>query len=132
MAKGGYVLADSDDPEVILIATGSELALAVEAYEQLKTDGVAARVVSMPSWFRYEMQSEEYKESVLPTAIKARVAIEMAGEIGWSRYVGHDGKTITMSTFGASAPLAKLQDKFGFTVENVMKVAKEVIGQNQH
>lgn len=127
LAKGGYVLADSDDPEIILIATGSEVSLAVNAYEQLKADGVAARVVSMPSWYRYEIQSDDYKESVLPAGITARVAIEMAGEMGWERYVGLSGRTITMSTFGASAPLSKLQDKFGFTVENVIKVAKEAM-----
>ncbi|MBN8807293.1 MAG: transketolase [Sphingomonas sp.] len=129
LAKGGYVLADSDDPQVILIATGSEVSLAIAAYEQLKGDGIAARVVSMPSWFRYEKQSDAYKESVLPKHVTARLAIEMAGEIGWDRYVGLEGRTITMSTFGASAPLAKLQDKFGFTVEHVAKVAKELAAQ---
>ena len=128
VVQGGYVLADSEDPQVILIATGSEVSLAIKAYEQLKAEGIAARVVSMPSWFRYEKQDDAYKESVLPRAIKARVAIEMAGEIGWDRYVGYEGRTITMSTFGASAPIAKLQDKYGFTVENVVKVAKEVMG----
>ncbi len=128
VAQGGYVLADSENPQVILIATGSEVSLAVNAYEKLKEEGIAARVVSMPSWYRYEKQSDEYKESVLPKSVKARVAIEMAGEIGWDRYVGYEGKTITMSTFGASAPIAKLQDKYGFTVENMVKVAKEVMG----
>ena len=129
LAKGGYVLADSDGtPDVILIATGSEVSLAVKAYEQLKGEGVKARVVSMPSWHRYELQDDDYKESVLPKAVKARVAIEMAGEIGWDRYVGYEGKTITMSTFGASAPLAKLADKFGFTPEKVVEVAKSVMG----
>lgn len=128
LANGGYVLADSDGtPDVILIATGSEVSLAVQAYEQLKADGVAARVVSMPSWYRYELQDDGYKESVLPKAVKARVAIEMAGEIGWDRYTGYEGRIIAMSTFGASAPIDKLRDKFGFTVENVVKVAKEVI-----
>lgn len=129
LEKGGYVLADCDgEPEVILIATGSEVSLAVKAFEQLKGEGVRARVVSMPSWFRYEQQNDGYKESVLPKAVKARVAIEMAGEIGWDRYVGYEGKAITMSTFGASAPIAKLADKYGFTPENVVKVAKEVMG----
>ena len=128
LAKGGYVLADSDGtPEVILIATGSEVSLAIEAYEKLTGEGVKARVVSMPSWFRYEQQSDAYKESVLPGGVAARVAIEMAGEIGWDRYVGGKGKTITMSTFGASAPIAKLADKYGFTVDNVVKVAKDVM-----
>ena len=131
LAKGGYVLADCEggEPEVILIATGSEVSLAVKAYEQLKGEGVRARVVSMPSWYRYELQDEAYKESVLPSAVSARVAIEMAGELGWTRYVGMKGKVIAMSTFGASAPLAKLADKYGFTVENVVKVAKEVMGK---
>jgi transketolase len=127
LAKGGYVLADSDNPQVILIATGSEVSLAVNAYEQLRNEGVAARVVSMPSWYRYELQSAEYKESVLPKAVSARLAIEMGGEIGWDRYVGLAGRTITMSTFGASAPLAKLQDKFGFTIDNVVKQAKAML-----
>lgn len=126
--KGAYVLAGGDEtPDVILIATGSEVSLAVQAYEKLVAEGVKARVVSMPSWYRYELQDAAYKESVLPKAVKARVAIEMAGSLGWDRYVGYEGRQITMSTFGASAPLAKLQDKFGFTVENVVKVAKEAM-----
>ncbi len=128
LEKGGYILADSDGtPDVILIATGSEVSLAVDAHEKLKADGVKSRVVSMPSWYRYELQDAAYKESVLPKAVRARVAIEMAGSIGWDRYVGLDGATVTMSTFGASAPLAKLQDKFGFTVDNVVKVARQVM-----
>ncbi|MEH3101610.1 transketolase [Sphingomonas adhaesiva] len=128
LAKGGYVLAGGEEaPDVILIATGSEVSLAVQAYEKLIAEGVKARVVSLPSWYRYELQDAAYKESVLPKAVRARVAIEMAGELGWDRYVGTDGATITMSTFGASAPIAKLQDKYGFTVDNVVKVAKEVM-----
>jgi transketolase len=128
VAQGGYVLADSDGtPDVILIATGSEVSLAVDAHEKLVADGVKSRVVSMPSWYRYELQDAAYKESVLPRSVRARVAIEMAGSIGWDRYVGLDGATVTMSTFGASAPLAKLQDKFGFTVDNVVKVARQVM-----
>ncbi len=126
--QGGYVLADCDGtPDVILIATGSEVSLAVDAHEKLVADGVKSRVVSMPSWYRYELQDAAYKESVLPRGVRARVAIEMAGSIGWDRYVGLDGATVTMSTFGASAPLAKLQDKFGFTVDNVVKVARQVM-----
>jgi transketolase len=126
--QGGYILADSDGtPDVILIATGSEVSLAIEAHEKLVAEGVKSRVVSMPSWYRYEKQSDAYKESVLPSAVSARVAIEMAGEIGWDRYVGLKGKTITMSTFGASAPIAKLADKYGFTADNVVKVAKQVM-----
>ncbi|SDA26879.1 transketolase [Sphingomonas sp. NFR15] len=130
LMKGGYVIADSETPELILIATGSELSLALSAYEKLVEQGVAARVVSLPSWHRYEMQDAAYKESVLPKAVRARLAIEQAGEIGWDRYVGLDGATITMSTFGASAPLAKLQDKYGFTVENVVKVSRELLGKD--
>jgi len=84
--------------------------------------------VSLPSWHRYELQSDAYKESVLPKAVTARVAIEMASELGWDRYVGSVGRTVTMSSFGASAPLAKLQDKYGFTVENVVTVAKATMG----
>lgn len=126
--KGGYVLADCDGtPDVILIATGSELALVVKAHERLQADGVKSRVVSLPSWYRYELQPDEYKESVLPKAVTARLAVEQAGEIGWHRFVGLDGRTITMSTFGASAPISKLQDKYGFTVDNVVQVAREML-----
>ena len=126
--KGGYVLADCDgEPEAILIATGSELSLAVKAHEKLAADGVKSRVVSLPSWHRYELQDDDYKESVLPKAVTARVAIEMAGELGWDRYVGNAGVAITMSSFGASAPIAKLQDKYGFTVDNVVKTAKSLM-----
>ncbi|MDQ2892963.1 MAG: transketolase [Pseudomonadota bacterium] len=126
--KGGYVLADCDgEPAVILIATGSEVSLAIEAHETLKGEGIDNRVVSLPSWHRYEQQSDAYKESVLPAGIVARVAIEMAGDLGWDRYVGLRGKTVTMSTFGASAPLAELAVKSGFTVDKVVEVAKSVI-----
>ncbi|WP_375402190.1 transketolase [uncultured Sphingomonas sp.] len=128
--QGAYVLASADDPQVILIATGSEVSLAVEAYERLTAEGVRARVVSMPSWYRYELQDEAYKESVLPGSVASRLAIEQAGEMGWHRYVGLKGRTITMSTFGASAPLAKLQDKYGFTVDNAVKVAREMMEKN--
>ncbi len=128
VAKGAYVLADCDGtPDVILIATGSELSLVVDAHEKLIAESVKSRVVSMPSWHRYELQDQAYKDSVLPRSVTARVAVEMAGELGWAKYVGLDGATITMSTFGASAPLAKLADKFGFTVDNVVKVAREVM-----
>jgi transketolase len=129
--KGGYVLADCDGtPDVILIATGSELALVVQAHEKLLADGVKSRVVSMPSWYRYELQSEDYKESVLPSSVPSRLAVEQAGEMGWHRYVGLKGRTITMSTFGASAPISKLQDKYGFTLDNVVKVAREMLEKN--
>ncbi|KTT68679.1 transketolase [Sphingomonas sanguinis] len=126
--KGGYVLADCDGtPDLILIATGSELSLVTDAYETLKAEGKKVRVVSLPSWYRFEMQDAAYKDSVLPRAVTKRLAVEQAGSIGWDRYVGFDGRTITMSTFGASAPLAKLQDKYGFTHDNVVKVAREML-----
>lgn len=128
--RGAYVLASADDPEIILIATGSEVQLAVGAYERLAADGVRARLVSMPSWYRFELQDDAYKESVLPAAVSARLAVEQAGEMGWHRYVGSKGRTITMSTFGASAPIAKLQDKYGFTVDNVVRQAREIMERN--
>jgi transketolase len=128
LEKGAYVLADSDDPQVILIGTGSELSLVAEAHERLKAEGIRSRVVSMPSWYRFELQSDAYKESVFPTKVSARLAVEMGSELGWDRYIGPKGRTITMRTFGASAPIAKLADKYGFTVDNVVKVAKEMLG----
>lgn len=128
LRRGGYILTnDGMTPEVILIATGSELSLAAAAADALSTEGVAARVVSLPSWFRFEQQDKGYREDVLPPSVRARVAIEQAGGMGWERYVGVDGATITMSAFGESAPIAKLQEKFGFMVENVVKVAKQVM-----
>ncbi|CAN2968973.1 MULTISPECIES: transketolase [Pseudomonas] len=131
-AKGAYVLAGADQPKVILIATGSEVSLAVAAYEQLKDQGIGARVVSMPSWELFEDQDQAYRDSVLPPAVKARVVVEQAGPLGWDRYVGQTGAKVVMNSFGASAPLAKLQEKFGFTVENVVKLAKEQIQHNKH
>jgi transketolase len=133
LEKGGYVLADANggDPEIILIGTGSELPMVVAAHERLTSDGVRSRVVSLPSWFLFEKQEDAYRESVLPNAVRARLAVEQAGGLGWDRYVGHDGGTITMSTFGASAPLADLQKKFGFTVDNVCSVARKLIEANR-
>ena len=129
--KGGYVLADCEgEPEIILIGTGSELPLVVQAYEKLTEDGVKARVVSLPSWYLYEKQDQAYRESVLPPAVRTRVAVEQGGSIGWDRYVTSEGAAITMSTFGASAPIAKLQEKFGFTLDNVLKVARELLEKN--
>jgi transketolase len=129
VAQGAYVLADAPggDPEVILIASGSEVSLAVEAYEELVKDGVRARVVSMPSWDIFERQTPEYRKSVLPPSVKARVAIEQASTFGWERYVGEKGRVIGMHTFGASAPLKELQKKFGFVPDQVVAVAKEVL-----
>jgi transketolase len=127
LARGGYVLADADgDPEVILIATGSEVALAVGAYEELRSDGVRARVVSLPSWYLFDLQPDDYRESVLPKAVQARVAVEQASTLGWDRYVGPQGQIVGMHTFGASAPLKEVQRKFGFTPERVAEAAREL------
>ena len=132
LGKGAYILAEAGggDPDVILIGTGSEVSLVVAAYERLRGEGVRARVVSMPSWELFERQDTAYRDAVFPPAVRARVAVEQAGAMGWDRYVGHDGATVTMSTFGASAPLAKLQEKYGFTVENIVKVAHDVMQGN--
>jgi transketolase len=109
---------------VILIATGSELALAVDAHERLTAEGTRSRVVSMPSWDLFEQQTQEYRDSVLPPEVRARVAIEQASTFGWERYVGVAGSVIGMRTFGASAPLKALQQEFGFTVDNVVGAAR--------
>ena len=124
VSRGAYVLADSPDPKVILIGTGSELSLCVGAYEALKQDGIAARVVSMPSWELFEEQDEAYREQVLPRAVVGRIAVEQGAVFGWDRYVGMDGAVIGMHTFGASAPASKLMDKFGFTPEKVLDAAR--------
>jgi transketolase len=131
VAKGAYVLADADGgkPDVILMGTGSELHLCVEAYEKLKAEGIKARVVSMPSWELFEKQDAAYKESVFPPNVTARVSVEMAATFGWERYVGPKGKMIGMHTFGASAPLKDVLKKFGFLTENVVAAAKEVLGK---
>jgi transketolase len=129
LAKGAYVLADADggDPEVLLLATGSEVSLALGAHEQLAAEGVRSRVVSMPSWALFEQQPKSYRDAVLPPSVRARVAVEQASPLGWDRYVGPDGATVTMSTFGASAPFAKLKVRFGFTVAHVVEVARGVM-----
>ncbi len=130
VSHGAYVLADAPggDPQIIMIATGSELSLAVEAHEKLVADGIRSRVVSMPSWEVFDHQSDEYRESVLPTAVTARIAIEQASTFGWGRYVGANGRVIGMKTFGASAPLKELQKRYGFEPENVVATAKEMLG----
>ena len=126
LAQGAYVLADAEggNPDVLLMATGSEVSLCVEAYEELKRQGIRARVVSMPSWELFERQSEEYRRTVLPPSVKARVAVEQASTFGWNRYVGIDGAILGMKTFGASAPLKVLQKEFGFTTNHVVEAAK--------
>lgn len=131
VARGAYVLADAlgGKPDIILIATGSEISLAVQAHEKLVSEGICSRVVSMPSWDIFEHQTQEYRDSVLPPMVKARVAIEQASTFGWERYVGNSGRVIGMQTFGASAPLKELQKEFGFEPERVVLVAKEILGK---
>jgi transketolase len=125
VARGAYVLGDAPDgkPEILLIASGSELSLAVQAHEKLIGQGIRSRVVSMPSWDIFEQQPKEYRDSVLPPAVTARIAIEQASTFGWERYVGSSGAVIGMHTFGASAPLKALQVKFGFTPDRVIEIA---------
>ena len=126
LAKGGYVLADCDGaPQVLLIGSGGEVALCLEAAEKLAAEGIRARVVNLISWALFERQPQAYRDEVLPPAVNARVAVEQAAPFGWERYVGRTGAIIGMETFGASAPLPKLLDKFGFTVENVVRAAKD-------
>jgi transketolase len=131
VAKGAYVLADAPGgkPDVIIMATGSEVQFAMGAYEQLIKENIKARVVSMPSWELYEHQSQEYKDSVLPPSVTARVSIEQASTFGWHRFVGNTGEAIGMKTFGASAPLKELQKKFGFSAEAVVAAAKRQLAK---
>ena len=131
VAKGAYVLADAPGgkPEVILIASGSEVILAVQAHEKLIAEGIRSRVVSMPSWEIFDHQSKEYRDSVLLPNVKARVAVEQGSTFGWERYVGDAGRVIGMKTFGASAPLKELQKKFGFEPDRVVAIAKELLGR---
>jgi len=127
VAQGAYVLADAPggNPEVIIIASGGELSLAIAAHETLVAEGVRSRVVSMPSWEIFEHQPQAYRDSVLPPNVKARVAVEQGSILGWERYVGNSGRVIGMNTFGASAPLKALQKKFGFEPNEVVTAAKE-------
>ncbi|HUC76298.1 MAG TPA: transketolase [Vicinamibacterales bacterium] len=136
VAFGAYVLADAMDgrPDVVLLATGSEVPLCVEAYEHLTAEGIKARVVSMPSWElfeRYCADHPDYRERVLPTSVAARVSVEKASTLGWARYVGPSGESLGMETFGASAPLKELQQKFGFTLENVVRAVKRQIASTR-
>jgi transketolase len=129
VARGAYVLADApgNAPEVIFMASGSEVSLCVEAWQKLVADGVRARVVSMPSWELFDRQPTTYRDAVLPPAVTARVAVEQASTFGWARYVGTAGEVIGMTTFGASAPLKALQTKFGFTPDHVVAAAHKVL-----
>jgi transketolase len=134
--RGAYVLADSGDglPDVVLLATGSEVSLCLAAYEQLNAEGIKARVVSMPSWELFEQHcrtSPAYRTEVLPESVTARVSVEKGSTLGWARYVGTEGQSIGMDTFGASAPLQELQKKFGFTVENVVAAARSQVARTR-
>jgi transketolase len=133
VARGAYVLGDAPDgkPEVILIGSGSEISLCVQAHEELLAEGIRSRVVSMPSWDIFEHQTQEYRDSVLPPDVTARVAVEEASTLGWERYVGSSGRMIGMKTFGASAPLKELQRKFGFEPERVTEIAKDLLGKGK-
>ena len=127
--KGAYILSEAEGgcPDLLLLATGSEVELAVKAQAELKAQGVKARVVSMPSWEVFEKQDQEYKESVLPGNVRARLAIEAAGRFGWDRYIGLDGDIVCMPGYGTSAPAAKVFEKFGFTVANVVEHALKLV-----
>jgi transketolase len=131
LAQGAYVLADAPDgkPDVLLLATGSEVSLCVETFEKLTAEGIKARVVSMPSWELFDRQSQDYRDRVLPPAVAARVAVEQASTFGWARFTGTAGEVIGMHTFGASAPLKELQQKFGFTPDRVLAAAKEQLSK---
>ncbi|PKU24741.1 transketolase [Telmatospirillum siberiense] len=131
VARGAYVLAEAGEPAVILIGTGSEVALCAQAYEMLKREGIAASLVSMPSWELFERQDQAYRDSVLPPHVVARVSVEAGSVIGWDRYVGRDGAKIGMRGFGASAPIGDLLCKFGFTAEAVLAAAKRQIAQSK-
>ena len=132
VARGAYVLADADDgqPEVLLLASGSEVALCVAAYEQLKLEGVKARVISMPSWDLFERQDETYREQVLPEAMQARVSVEAASPLGWDRYVGRHGEIIAMRSFGLSAPGKVVQAHFGFDLAHVLAAARRQLARH--
>ncbi|HEU5096971.1 MAG TPA: transketolase C-terminal domain-containing protein, partial [Reyranella sp.] len=131
LARGAYVMADAEGgpPEVLLIGTGSEVKLCLAAYEDLKKEGVRARVVSMPSWELFQMQDNAYREQVLPSAVKARVSVEAGSVLGWDHYVGERGAKIGMHTFGSSAPLKDLMKKFGFTPDAVLEAARQQLAE---
>ncbi|MBN9506332.1 MAG: transketolase [Altererythrobacter sp.] len=131
LEKGGYILADcAGKPGLILIGTGSELPLVAAAHERLSGEGVKVRTVSLPSWFLFEKQDQAYRDTILPRDVPSRLAVEQGSALGWDRYVGPNGATVTMSTFGASAPIADLQEKFGFTVDSVCRAARDLMEKN--
>jgi transketolase len=130
-ARGAYILADAygGDPDVLLLSSGSEIALCLEAFAGLKREGIEARVISMPSWELFERQDREYRDHVIPPRVTSRVSVEMASTFGWDRYVGRAGSTIGMTTFGASAPAKDLKREFGFTPERIVAEAKRILGK---
>ena len=129
--KGGYILKDAENPDIILMASGSEVETLFKADEILKAEGIKARIVSMPCFELFEAQSDEYKQSVLPRNIRARLAVEAGSTFGWHKYVGLDGEVYGIDHFGASAPAAKIFEEFGFTGENIAGLAKKVIANNK-
>jgi transketolase len=132
VARGAYVLADAPRrPEILLIGTGSEIQLCVKVYEELRKEGIAARVVSMPSWELFEQQEQSYRDGVLPPDVTARIAVEQGSVIGWDRYVGSNGAVIGMHTFGSSAPLKDLLTKFGFTPDKIMESVRTQIARSK-
>jgi transketolase len=133
LAKGAYIMVDAPagKPDVILIGCGSEVALCVQAWEQLTTQGIKTRVVSMPCWALFEGQDQAYRDSVLPPSIGARVTVEEASQIGWERYAGRTGVVLGMHTFGMSAPMKVVMEHFGFTVEHVVSAAKQAIANSK-
>jgi len=134
LERGAYVLADTEhgEPELILISSGSEVALCIGAYEQLTAEGEKVRVVSMPSWELFDLQPQEYREEVLPPGVRARVSVEQGSTLGWERFVGTEGAIIGMRTFGASAPLKDVQRKFGFTPEAIVEVSRNQLELHGH
>ena len=130
LTRGGYVLSDAkgNQPQVLLLASGSEVSLALAAQQKLAAEGVPARVVSLPSFELFEDQSPEYREQVMPSAVRARVAIEAGVRQGWDRYLGEQGTFVGMDSFGLSAPFGKIYQEFGFTADNVVQAAKQMLG----
>jgi transketolase len=133
LARGAYVLADAPQgrPEILLIGTGSEVSLCAKAHDELAREGVAARLISMPSWELFEQQEQSYRDAVLPPHVTARVAVEQASTLGWDRYVGANGAIIGMHTFGSSAPLKDLLTKFGFTPDRVAEAARAQLARSK-
>jgi len=132
LLRGAYVLSDCEGtPEIILMASGSEVSITLKASEKLKAEGIKIRVVSFPSWELFEQQTEEYKESVIPANVKSRISVEAGIKMGWEKYVGDNGESISVEKFGSSAPVDIVMEKYGFTADHVYEVAKNVIARNR-